>query len=233
MTTGADAFSARALTLAGLPATRLALRYWLAATVVSLCLAAVWAARPARRDWLSREGGPIEGLTALLYLAGAALSVASLRRARREGQWARGDWLLAGLCMLGALDEVSYGDGMVPGLSFPVVLGVKIDAIHDLLGLGPAALRRIGVTGVRLGLTAAVAAAVSLAVGWSFRAELLKAWRKLDRFRLVCIAVVLGLAAQVMDLGRGSVFLEEVLELDAALALAFAALGGTRYFQGI
>lgn len=212
--------------LVGRRPSRFVAAYGLASSMTFLVLAALWAVLPGQREFLSREGGPIEALTALIYLAGVALSLGTLPRARREGRSTAWHWLLAALCLLAALDEVSYGYGTIPGLSVPIVLGVPVDSAHDVIDVAREVIARAGVRWTHL---AAVAVIVSgLAV--SFRRSLRKWALEVPSFgigvRLVAVAVGLGLVAQAMDVFRVSVYLEETLELEAALTLAFAAASG-------
>jgi hypothetical protein len=181
---------------------------------------------PRSRDLLCSEDGPIETLTVLVLLAGGAVSATSAIIARRRRQATALSWTVAALCGFGALEELSYGRRIVPGLPVPIVLGVEVDALHDFADVAKIALRKWG---TRVELVALLSLGLCLTV-WA-------AWRLMRTFprqlsredprpALLGLAVMIGLAAVALDAFRLSMFLEETLELEAAVALLFAALAG-------
>jgi len=74
----------------------------------------------------------------------------------------------------------------------------------------------------------AVVSVFFLALGWIFRHKLCELVRKHSTVRFLIIAFALAAVAQLLDLGvtklRWQVTLEENLELNASLAMLFAAL---------
>ena len=187
-------------------------------------LASIYWLVPALRKPLVREDNLLEMATALLFLATIILGTrALLRLPLAQRTWS--DWLVPGLALLGFLEEVSFGR-----LFFdkrPIVEGVKIDAIDDYLRVGLA----LWESGAYDGLIRSVAlsvAAILVAALWVCRRYLLSLAHRLPvQFCAVCMLFVA--VASVLDLGliehHFLVFLEEYLEMLAAVALWFGYLG--------
>jgi hypothetical protein len=114
---------------------------------------------PAERVFV--EDGPVETAGALLFL-GAAI-VAGIRSARVTDHRA---WIMfapiAGTAAF--LSELSFGERLF-GFTAPVVQGVKLDALHDVLQVGHFAMARHGaVTLVPVILAIALAIGAWLAI---------------------------------------------------------------------
>ena len=183
----------------------------------------MYAVFPGIRDTLVAEDEVVENLSALLFLLGAGLGVLRLWGSRTRSL---AYWGIPLLALVGFLDEMSFGERMF-GLSMPVVLGVKIDAVHDLFYVF------YNIVGGQVGrrgfiLLGVVLATLVAAVGWRRRATLTSALRRHSPLLFVLIATVMVFAALVIDLDfvrhRFLILIEELLELNAGLALVFAAL---------
>jgi hypothetical protein len=187
---------------------------------------------PQGREFLCREDGPIQDLTVLIFLVGGVISLATIPAARRRRQATGGSWVVAGLCVFGALEELSYGQRIFPNRRFPTVLSVRVDAIHDFLEVGKIALERIGVGRGQLAAVAALLA-IALVLLRRYVRALARAFSLTGlRITFIGVALAVGLLAQAMDVFRWSMFLEETLELEAAWAMLFAALAGTTLWTG-
>lgn len=223
-------------------------RVWLFAAGLGLALVGmrwVYGWDPASELGLATEDGPVEVLTALIYLGAAILAFKALRNNSAQR------WLLTAIAatgIIGCLDEISFGERLF-GLTMPVLYGEKIDGVHDLLDVGLRWLRDLPAE-FRWGLglvTGGGAAAVAVALFWQSKTltGLLRLWR-LPAYRWLLVSVVLLLTAAVYDsqliytralsgvaAGSSLVFgmtpehlwiVEEVAECFAALALVFSGL---------
>lgn len=187
---------------------------------------------PQWREALCGEDGPIQDLTVLILLLGGVVSLATIPSARRRHRSPVGPWAVAGLCIFGALEELSYGLPIFPNLPLPTLLGVRVDAVHDLLEVGKVALGRIGVGRGHVWAATAVMAPLLIPLRrnvWAIARALSAAG---PRTAFIGVAIAVGLLAQAMDVFRWSMFVEETLELEAAWAMLFAALAGTTLWTG-
>jgi hypothetical protein len=192
----------------------------LAATAI---LSAFSLAAPGLADRVFAEDGVIETASALAFAAASAMAACRLR----AGSGPRG-WLafaiLAGL--FGFLDELSFGERML-GFQPPVVGGVKIDAVHDLLELARSvAVAAMPGDAVLLAGLIGGLALLLVPIAWYARRVPVRG--------MACLVGAIGcvLAAQVLDLKLSylrhpmvsATNMEETLELVAGLLLAaFAA----------
>ncbi len=182
---------------------------------------------PELRKTLVLEDALIENLSLAFYLLGVGILALGLRsRAYRF----RGMSALAGLCFVGVLEEISYGQRFFPGLPFPTLPnGMTLDALHDFSRVAVLEFLKLGIPGY-----AGFALSVLLPLGlgaWLLRRRLHVILEAIlaprSAWLYVASAASLALIALFID-SRGSisqewVFLEEVLEMNAALSLAFAA----------
>ena len=194
-----------------------------------LC-AGAYAFFPGLQAALVLEDGPIENLSIVFYLLG--VGILALGLARRAYRF-KGMTVLAALCVFGVLEEISYGQRLFPALVFPTLpSGMTFDALHDLARIAVKGFERLGVPwyGGFL-LSALVVASVAL---WLLRHKLRVILRALSTPRSAWLYVALAAGLAVVALfvdsqGRVTqkwVLLEEVLEMNAALSLAFAAGAG-------
>ncbi len=184
-------------------------------------LAAIYLVIPALRKPLVREDNLLEMATALLYLAVTVLAIRHLLRMSATLKLPA-FWLVPILSGLGFIEEVSFGRMFFNEL--PVVLGVKIDAIHDFLRVLVALGGQSEVFHLVLGAGALIVmfGALLILCFWQSLAVALRTQPII--FSMLCLAFV-G-CASILDLGvishHFAVFLEEYLEFLAAVALLFA-----------
>ena len=178
------------------------------------------------RATLVLEDGPIENLSLLFYLLGA--SVAALGLFSRVYRF-RGMLILAALCLIGVLEEISYGQRLFPSLNFPTLpSGMTFDALHDAARIVVKQFERLGVPWYFGFLISAFA--LLIPVAWFLRGRLEQLRAALTpRSAWLYVALGAGLAVLALFIDsqgfvpRKWAFLEEVLEMNAALSLAFAA----------
>ncbi len=190
---------------------------------------ALWVWLPARRHSLLTEDDFVENLTALCF-SGTFLAGLVFALRARDGVGGKTFALLAALGLVGALDEVSFGERLFEW-SMPVVAGVKLDAVHDVLYLAYVLVGDWMRTQGHLasGLAAGAVLAAVARVGWHYRSpltECLAAARPRPPHLLVlafgaCTAVALVLDLEIVD-SDALRMLAEVLELNGALALFLA-----------
>ena len=165
-----------------------------------------------------REDGPVEWLTALLFLS--AGGIALHRWARRE----RSGWLclIAGIGLLCFMEEIGFG-GRLTGLPPLMLNGFHVDGLHDFLHL-------LKVRTTQYILYGLLTVALGLVI-WHRHAVGQRLVRQTavpaGRFVLL-FAILVGLALYVDYVERYSPAYEELLELNAALALCFAAVSSTK-----
>ena len=181
---------------------------------------------PESRAPLVLEDGIIENLSVGFYLCGlVVLAIGSVRRANRF----RGMTLLAALCVLGTLEEISYGQRFLP-ISFPQLpSGMTFDALHDSGRIVVKQFERLGVPWY-VGFLLSAALLLGLAA-WFLRGNLGALKNAVlapgSVWLYVALAGGLAVAALFIDskgfVPRKWVLAEEVLEMNAAFSLLFAA----------
>ena len=185
---------------------------------------------PHLRRALVAEDGFAENLTVFLYLEAALIcAVVKLRRRVLNITLPRGYSLVGLLSLLFILEEISYGQRLFPNLRFPELAnGATFDALSDLNRVMTIALDRTSVPWelVVLGALVLLAAAFGRR---AYRALLRSLQTSSVWFYLLAAGLCL-LGATFIDTYINPpikfVLLEEVLELNAALSLLFAALAG-------
>ncbi|MEO0707199.1 MAG: hypothetical protein AAF050_16250 [Cyanobacteria bacterium J06649_5] len=207
---------------------------------------------PGLRDSFTQEGMVLENLTAILafnsFLVGLFFVLQrrkqTLQKQSRNKQSYKksGQKLYALLPVLGLLlflDELSFGEDIF-GIEFFTLGGMKIDSLHDFISLfyKKAIIPVGGRDGLWYGVVGVIAI-TSFAVLIRFvhlhrhrfkRAELQQTLNRLNQtyppLIFVAIAIGLGLLATTVDLRivqfKGAKFLEELFEMNAALALLLA-----------
>ena len=202
---------------------------------LGLCGAA-YAFFPDLRAQIVLEDAVIENLSISFYLLGVGiLALGLLSRAYRF----KGMVLLTVLCSLGVLEELSYGQRLFPNLEFPTLpSGMTVDALHDLSRVAVKGFEQLGVPWY-LGFL--FSALILLAVlAWPLRRHLpaLLSAITAPHSPWSYVALATGLAATALFIDargfvpRKWVFMEEVLEMNAAFSLAFAASIGIFFAQG-
>ncbi len=205
------------------------------AVVASVFAGTVFAAFPEHRVEFVGEDRSLENLTVGLY--GLAVLTAVVAMVRRRFRGVAAAAIVGFAATLGAMEELSWGERYFE-LEAPMLFGVKIDALHDLLH---AAIKRTKVLVTSSSLAQVGVAAVgltALAVLIRSRQALLRLGRAIAQHpagKFVLITAALGVFALFLDLVndvqknhdlplQGPVQLgEELCESLAALSLVFAA----------
>lgn len=178
---------------------------------------------PAARPWLVDEGAVMENISAALaFLAAAAGTWICVRNRERIWPYAA----IPALALALLLDEISYGHIFL-GYAPPTLGGTEIESVHELVH---PAIDLAFAHPLAIALALAGLAGLALLPGVRRRiVGLMHSARDFltdhPPFRLVLLAVGLGGTALLLDLDAAErlIFVEELLELLAALALAFAA----------
>lgn len=210
-------------------------RFTIVAIVATILATTTFAAFPHTRIEFVGEDRSLENLTVCIYALAVLIALLAIVRRRFSG--AAGAALIAFAAALGALEELSWGERYFE-LQAPVLFGVKIDAIHDLLH---ATIKRTKVlmtssTVAQVGIVI-VAVSATTAV-YRLRATLARlAARALQHSvgKFLMITAALGVFALFLDLVndvqknhdlpfQGPVVLgEELCEALASLSLLFGA----------
>lgn len=180
----------------------------------------------ARHSWI-REGRLMENLTAVSFLIAALLATYKLTKVGK-GAWLSTLALIPLISFAGVLDELSFGM-IYTSVQPPKLHGENIDGVHDILHLVHHYIDPYSPFPKYDALI--LMAFVGLAGSGFF----LFLSRKHDAFRFVAIAAPLVAAALYIDMGMTTVrrwglslnrgiWLEELLELSAALTMVAAAL---------
>ena len=202
-------------------------------TSFSLC-GLIYVLFPELRPQLVLEDASIENLSLAFYILGAGIvGFGLLSRTNRF----KGMIVLAVLCIVGVLEEISYGQRLFPSLNFPTLpSGMTFDALHDSARIVVKQFEQLGVPWY-LGFLLSALALLGLAA-WVLRGKLGKLYASLtprSAWLYVALAAALAVFALFIDsqgfVPRKWAFLEEVLEMNAALSLAFAAGVGVFFAQ--
>jgi hypothetical protein len=187
----------------------------------ALGLVAAYAALPGQRAWLAAGNGLTDSATAVLLLLTAAVGWWVIRRTPGVARWCH---LLPVAALLGFLDEVHYGVGLL-GFELPRVGRVTVDGVSSILAVTQdVAERQLGLSPLDMAAGAALAAAVlAFVLARHHRAARAAAWLA-DRPPAVHLlgAAILIMPAVALDLvgGTGVVrFAEEWAEFTAAAIL--------------
>ena len=195
----------------------------LAGTLLALVVVIYGFSSPAVRRDLSREHGVVETPTAVFFLTASVLGAYRLRKAR--ARWRDVRWIVPAVALVGMLDEVNWI--MFPlGVRRPLVLGHRVDGLHDIVEMCVHWLRHEAPWWSTIVVGLVVAAGIACAAGAHWRR-----WPEVSGsawWPFFVSALALGIAAQAVDVlasqrNRLATLCEEILELDAAVALVFAA----------
>ncbi|MFH0954265.1 MAG: hypothetical protein V1873_08045 [Verrucomicrobiota bacterium] len=205
--------------------------FLVAAGLVALAVAGVYAALPGSRQELWREDYLVENLSAVLYLAVFTLGLLALFALRRRDVRSRALAWLSVLGLLGFLEEASYGARLLH-LRVPAICGHMIDAAHDIPDFGLRVLEwQMKRHGLSFHAWLAVLGAFLLVLAVIWRGRIVKAWEAVRRtpFRtLAALAGALVVLPFLLDLVTADSHLakacEELLELLCSLALVFCVL---------
>ncbi len=156
-------------------------------------LSAAW---PAARPILFHEDRIVEWATVIVFFGAFLTAIRSWFIGPRD------DLLVAsvgGLGLLGALDEISFGERLLD-LSMPVVAGVKLDAAHDLLDLARVIIRETSETPYLVAGVGTVAVlAALLGIAWLLARSGFRWGTRTGRIR-IAMAVLLVAIAVLLDL---------------------------------
>lgn len=206
--------------------TKTLLVYTLVAMSAAVALVLLYVLVPAFRVGFSYQHQSMEDITSVVYLAGCAVGLLAVCKPGARG--ARLIHLpIIVLTLILFSEEEGFLKRALP-FSLPVIWGVRIDGLHSLAVLAFSYLRyRHGLlvpVSIALGLVVIV-----LALKYGGRIRLVPAFlARYPAYTFAVLAVVFIAIALLADLGvvRGSLggLLEELFELEAALALLFAAV---------
>ena len=172
---------------------------------------------------LVHEGGFVQSSTAFLFFASCLLGLLSL--SRLEAPLRRGPAWIPAAAAFGWLEETSYGERLFH-LHPPLLFNKHIDSLHSLFGALLPPLKRSGhadllqsILWVTLGF---------LAIRHRVVPRLAAFARRHPALRFALLAAGLVLLAQLIDMRvlrwRDSHVMEEILELDGAVAMVIATV---------
>jgi hypothetical protein len=195
-----------------------------AATVASALVVFNWFR--SLRTYYVDEDSLVENLSVAFYL-GAFLLAVGLAWKSRHRRWTTLGVGLVGL--VGFLDETSFGERWI-GVHMPTFFGVKVDAFHDVFYLAYHLMPRVS-SHPLFPLSAVAIVAVPTVYFGRHLVPTVREWLagiyRHPAFTIFVVAVVQIAAALVIDLQivrvKGIFMLEEVFEMNAAIALVFCA----------
>lgn len=194
-----------------------------AATVASVVVVFNWFT--SLRGFYINEDWLVENLSAAFYLVAFLLAITLAWRSRHRR------WTIFGVGVIGLvgfLDEISFGERWYD-VPMPRFFGVRLDAFHDVFSFAYRVLPQVRFHPLFfLGLL--TVAAVMILVGRRL-APTVREWlvgiHRHPAFTIFILAVLQIAAALVIDLHilrmRGVFMLEEVFEMNAAIALVLCA----------
>ncbi len=189
---------------------------------------AVYTWVPEYRPHFLMEDRLVENLTAFFYVGAFILALVFVFRSKEHQ---RALIVISAVALLGFLDEMSFGQRLF-GLNMPHIHGIRIDAAHDFFFLGYISIRKYVLPHTTLvysliGIGAISAVMVTLKCRSKIIGTFTGSHHK-EAYILASIFVCLGLFALVLDLDivpyRITPLLEEIFEMNAAIALIFCSL---------
>ena len=200
-----------------------------ASTVAGLAAAAVaaavglYATSPHATVQLLADGGAINVATIVVYLLAGVVAIGGLARLRTVGLGKGYAWLLL-FAFLGALEEMALWSRLPWDTT---AYGVEVTSLHDFLAVAIEFLADNGLlVAVILALLAAVTLTILVMRDW-LRVHGVEHVRRHPSVPWAGVAILLVLAAQVIDLSAGdggaAALVEETVELLGAIALLAAA----------
>lgn len=180
----------------------------------------IYIAFPAYRPILGGEDGFVETLSAITFLASFLYGIATFA-ARSAIVYPKLLGLLSLIGLVGFLDEMSFGERLF-GLSMPSIGDNKLDAVHDIFTLSYQLYGNVFLV-IIFGVLITV-----VVLAWLHRTYINANLHRLVPSQQACMLLgvfaMLLTAAILIDLdflahGFGFYFLEELLELNAALSL--------------
>ncbi len=188
-----------------------------------ILMSIVYIAFPQSRVLYIGEDMLIENTGALFFLTTFLLGLLFLPNQKGEKGF-KALIIITLFGLIGFLEEISYGERIF-NLNMPHYFGVKFDAIHDLFHVASMELYEL------LGNSKIILISIFITVLIVLSLALLKYKNRLLQhpyFLFLFLSFVLGFVASIIDLvlfDKKWLFLfEELLEMNAALALVFAVL---------
>jgi|GEM_PF-5022104 len=212
--------------------------YWIAVGTSLLIFSSLYIAFPGLRASFTQEDRFLENLATILFFLTALLGLFFVWKVRKKAAWKIYS-LIPALGLISFLEEVSFGERLFK-FKPPEVNGAEVDGIHDMLGLAKGAfvdfLYRAmpqiqGNAAARLSIKiAGLLLVVSLlAIGCLiFKRYIVHAQQFVEKyppFKFVVFAVVFVVIASFIDIAseaETAIFIEEICEMNAALALLYA-----------
>jgi len=205
--------------------------YVLATTINIFIFLMMYIFSPQLRGTLLNEDAFIENLTVVLFFGSFLLSLILI--AKLEGKSYRRAYLVIPLiCFIGFLDELSFGERIF-NIKMPVIYGEKIDSVHDFASVAYRGIENNWNWFLFISVLVASSIAILLVIlkYHKYFHRIPDIFKRYPLFRFVLISVGFMFIAALMDLeiisigghGRFSVFIEELCEMNAALALLFAS----------
>ncbi len=193
--------------------------YALATTLNIVVFSSVYILVPELRQSFLSEDQFIENLTAALFFSAFLLGGISIARSKeKHHRVAYGAIPLMGL--VGFLEELSYGERLF-NINMPKMYGVKIDAVHDIFYL-------VYKVYCNAFLYLFLVAFCILILSIVRKCRIKRMFEKYPRWRFLPFFVGFGLIALIIDLEIVThhflLYIEELFEMNAALALLFATL---------
>lgn len=186
---------------------------------------------PKLRRHIILEDCLLENLSALLFLLSFVIGVYALifRRKIPHRKFLISVTILS---LVGFLDELSFGERIFD-IKMPIIRGVKIDAVHDFLFLGYQLVGQKSIVLAIMILLPILLLAIGLILFGKKKVrlkELSYFFRNRPHITFIVIFGILLIISQTLDLHivkwklQYWFVVEEVFELNAALALVFANL---------
>ncbi|MGI9285439.1 MAG: hypothetical protein ACR2P1_08615 [Pseudomonadales bacterium] len=212
--------------------------YTTLAVTILVILSAAFFLLPEIREQLYEEDQFVENITVMIYLSVVLCAVGGFFYVK--GKYDKSVMLLfLALGLLTLLEELSYGERYF-GFIAPRILDYKMDTVHDFFFLFFKAVKELAEHfGLAVFFLFAALGGLLLYLLYRIRDHILPLITSLVRqppFFYISIFIGLGLTALLVDL---RIFkydllqvLEEGLEMDAALALAFGCIAAFRYQTG-
>lgn len=201
--------------------------FWTLLALLAAAAFAIYAAFPEKRAHLIDENGILENTGSMLFLAGFLVGTAALMF-RLRGPLRLLHLPIPLLALLAFLDEISFGAVYFGGEAF-TLWGYPLDGVHDLLAVAAKIWRDHGGPVADPIVIGALGAAVSAAflTRRRYMPWIMTQIRRWPAFGYVRFAVIMIGIAMLLDLDilgdEHGMLLEELLEMNGALALLFAA----------
>ncbi len=189
--------------------------------VILCCILFIWI--PEARNYLVQEDNLVENLSVFFFIASCFLGVLFLIKRRTHKKLLQ---LIVALGLICFLNELSFGERMF-NLSMPSLMGKKIDAIHDLISPALKLLNKylfvnsiftLGIIGILI---------MIIILLFKYRFIIVNTIRQTHYLFLWIFALLIVSSLFIdLDLIDNNLLqaLEELMEMNAGLALLFSCL---------